>query len=372
MSATIKPNTRMLSIDVMRGFTLALMIIVNMSLSEELAYRQLLHSAWHGFTLTDWVFPTFLFVVGASLGLTVDKFIGLSNTQTVTKILRRGLLIFVCGFVVSNFPFFRIIDGTIVPIQIADLRILGVLQRIGICYSIAAIIVHYWKIRGAIIYVPTALLAYWWIMASFGDLTIEGNAALKIDATMLGASHLYKGEGIPFDPEGILGTLPSVVNVLAGFMATWFLRLGPIDLRQVGKLIVAGAAMIALALVWHNWFPINKKIWTSSYVLLTVGIDLIVLSALVYIIEIKGNKFGTYYFEVLGKNTLAIYILAELAMGVFWTIPMGDASLMNWIYDVGFAPIGGKLSGLIYAIAFMQTCWFIAFLMDKRKIYIRL
>jgi len=368
----IEPKARFLSVDVMRGLTLALMIIVNMSLSEELAYSQLLHSAWHGFTLTDLVFPTFLFVVGASMGIRLDKFEGFSNGTIIAKILVRSILIFACGFFVSNFPFFRLVDGSLIWTKVEDLRILGVLQRIGICYAIAALIIQYWKIRGAVIFMPLALIGYYLIMACFGDFSLEGNAALKVDLSILGASHLYKGEGIPFDPEGILGILPSVVNVLAGYLAAVFLRKKSIATKNAGKLILSGLVLVVLANISSIWFPINKKIWTSSYVLLNIGIDLVFLGILVYFIEIKRHLHGTYYFEVLGKNTLAIYILAELAMGLLWTIPVNDASMMTWIYNNLFGWIGGKLSGLIFAICFMQTCWFAAYFLDKRKIYIKL
>jgi predicted acyltransferase len=189
---------------------------------------------------------------------------------------------------------------------------------------------------------------------------------------ILGATHLYKGEGIPFDPEGILGTLPSVVNLLAGYAAVIWLRRRPVDIGTTGRILVAGAVFLTLALIWNIQLPINKKLWTSSYVLCTVGIDLLILGALVLVIDIWGVRSGTRYFEVFGKNTLFIYVLAEILMAVSWTVQINKQPMFMWIYSNGFQWwAGGKVGSLLFAIAFAQFCWMIGYMMDKKRIYIR-
>lgn len=365
-------QNRYLAIDVMRGLTLVLMIVVNMSISGELSYSQLLHAPWFGFTLTDLVFPTFLFVVGSAMVFTLPRYENMGDAAFLSKTIRRAILIFICGFAVSNFPFFRFINGEIIFMKIENLRILGVLQRIGICFALASLLLHYVGKKGAIIYSIAALFLYWFLMAHFGDYSLENNAALKLDLSLIGASHLYKGEGIPFDPEGILGIIPSLVNILAGFLVVDFLRQNPNKKDAALKIAIFGIISIILANIWGQFFPISKKIWTSSYVCLTIGIDCLILATLVYFIDILGFKKGSYYFEVFGKNTLFIYIFAEILMAVLWMVTINGKELMMVIHDDFFAKIAPiKLASFLFALAFMQACWFVGYLLDKNKIYIR-
>lgn len=366
------PN-RYLSIDVLRGMTLALMIVVNMSISDELSYAQLLHSVWHGLTLTDIVFPSFLFAVGASMAFSLERYQRQGEAYFLGRVAKRGAMIFFCGWVVSNFPFFSIGEhGGFSWVAASDLRILGVLQRIALTYCLAALLLHYAGLRAALIYSVAVLLGYWWLLASFGDYSLAGNVALKVDLSLFGASHLYKGEGIPFDPEGLLGTLPATVNVLAGYAIMRTLRQRPSGQKTVVWFVAAGLGLIALSLAWNVYLPINKKIWTSSYVLCTIGIDLLALALLVEFIDIRGWRRPTRYFETFGKNTLAIYLFAEILMSVAWTVKIGDQALFMWIYTHGFQWAGAKSGSLLMALAFMHLCWMVANLMDKKRIFIRL
>lgn len=364
------PN-RYLSIDVMRGMTLALMIVVNMSISDELSYHQLLHATWHGFTLTDAVFPSFLFAVGASLAFSLERYQSQGSAAFHAKVFKRTALIFFCGWVISNFPFFRLgDDGRLAWLAIGDLRILGVLQRIALTYAIAALLLNLAGLRGAMLYSLAALLGYWWLLATFGDYSLAGNAALKLDDFLLGASHLYKGEGLPFDPEGLLGTLPAVVNVLAGYAAITYLRQQ--QRAAITRFVTVGIGLLAVALLWDAYFPINKKLWTSSYVACTVGIDLLALALLVQFIDILGLRSGFSYFEVFGKNTLAIYLFAEILMAIAWTVKVGDQALFMWVYSNGFQWwAGAKFGSFLLALAFMHFCWLVARGLDRKRIYIR-
>lgn len=367
-------QNRSRSIDVLRGMTLALMIVVNMSISDTLSYAPLLHAAWHGLTLTDVVFPTFLFAVGTSMSVTLERYQRMGQPALLKKLFTRAALIFLCGYLLYWFPFFQFDkSGQLAMLPLANTRIPGVLQRIALCYLFAALILHYMKVRGAAVFCVVALLGYWWVMWAFGDYTLNGNAALKLDRLLLGEAHLYRGEGIAFDPEGILGTLPSIVNVLAGYFAGRFVIGKGSGYESIAKLMMAGALLIVVALAWSSVFPLNKKLWTSSYVLCTAGIDLCALAMLAYAIDVRGKCSWAGFFEVFGRNTLFLYLVAEVLMAVLWLVKIGDLALFDWIYRHLFqAWAGDKNGSLLFALIFMLGCWLLGYVMDKKRIYIKL
>jgi predicted acyltransferase len=367
-------ENRITAIDVMRGLTLALMIVVNLQIGEGKSYAQLLHAQWDGLTLTDVVFPTFMFVVGTSLAWTLEKYQRLGEAALLRKVLTRTAVIFLCGYLLYWFPFFRIDAARhVIAAPISHTRIFGVLERIALGYGAAALIVHYGRRTGAIVFGLTALLGYWWLMHAFGDYSLAGNAEIKLDKLVLGEGHMYHGEGVAFDPEGILSTLPAIVNVLAGYLAGRFLRERGTNGRTLVSLLLAGAVCVLLALWWNTVFPINKKLWTSSFVLCTVGIDLGVLAILAYLVPQTQARGWTYFFEVFGRNTLVIYLLSEAGEKVLHMVRSGGQSVLEWVYAAGFASwAGDKAGSLLYAIAYMLCCWAVAYVMDRRKIYIRL
>src|SRR5215831_18812360 len=367
-------GNRFLAIDVMRGLTLALMIVVNLQIGAGKSYTQLLHAPWDGLTLTDLVFPTFMFVVGTALSFTLEKYERLGDAAVLRKVLTRTALIFLSGYLLYWFPFFSVDSaGHIVLAPMSHTRILGVLQRIALGYGAAALIVHYGGRAGAIGFGVSALLGYWWLMHAFGDYSFAGNAAIKLDKLVLGEAHMYHEEGVVFDPEGILSTLPAIVNVLAGYLAGRFVRENGRNGRTIVRLLLAGAACVLLALCWNTVFPINKKLWTSSYVLCTVGVDLGVLAILVYTVPQAQNRGWTYFFEVFGRNTLIIYLLSEATEKLLHMFRIGPQSLLHWLYAVGFASwAGDKAGSLIWAVAYMLCCWAVAYAMDRKGIYIKL
>ena len=211
---------RFRAIDVMRGLTLALMIVVNMQIGAGKSYAPLLHASWNGLTPTDLVFPTFMFVVGTALSFTLEKYAALGDAAVLRKIATRTALIFLAGYLLYWFPFITVgTTGHVFLAPLAHTRILGVLQRIALGYGAAALIVHYGGRAGAISFASGALLGYWWLMHACGDYSLAGNAAIRLDKLVLGEAHMYHGEGVAFDPEGILSTLPAIVNVLAGYLA---------------------------------------------------------------------------------------------------------------------------------------------------------
>jgi predicted acyltransferase len=363
-------SQRFLSLDVLRGLTVALMIVVNTPGSWSHVYAPLLHADWHGFTPTDWVFPTFLFVVGNALAFALPKYAALGDGAVVAKVVRRAGLIFLLGFLLYWFPFFMP-DGAggFTPMPLADTRIPGVLQRIGLCFGIAALVLHFLKDRGAAIFAVLALAGHWFILAKYGDYTLQGNAAAKVDLWLLGERHLYHGEGLPFDPEGLLGTLPATVNVIAGYYAGRLLLTRGATRATLARLALAGVVCLVVALCWSAVLPINKKLWTGSYVLLTVGLDLLLLPLLVYAIEVRGLRRGTYFFEVFGKNTLFIYLLSEVAVIVMVRTWVGSVTVYDWLYATLFAP--SKFTSLVFAVAFMLACWAVGYWMDRRRVYIK-
>ncbi len=365
-------QNRYLSLDVFRGMDVALMIVVN-SLGSSTTYSPLLHAQWHGFTLTDLVFPTFLFVVGNAMSFSQAKYESLGESSFLKKVFKRTLIIFLLGYLMYWFPFVGINEsGEWFLKPISETRIFGVLQRIALCYAIASLVIHYFKLQGALIFSIVALVLYRLILFAFGDLTIEGNAGSKLDLWLVGESHLYHGEGVAFDPEGLLSTLPATVNVIAGYAAGLLLQRVGKNYEAIAKLMMIGSVLVVVALWWDLMFPINKKLWTSSYVLLTVGIDLLFLSILVFIIEIAQRNKWTYFFEVFGKNTLFIYLLSEVFVILMWTFSVGDQSLYAWIYQTIFQSWAGDYNGsVLFALWVMFTCWAAGYWMDKRKIYVK-
>jgi predicted acyltransferase len=189
----------------------------------------------------------------------------------------------------------------------------------------------------------------------------------------LGENHLYHGEGLAFDPEGVLSTLPAIANVTFGYVAGKWIQEKGNTYEGLAKLLLAGASLIALALLWDTSFPINKKLWTGSFVLLTVGIDCVLIAALLYSIDFLQLKRWTYFFEVFGKNPLFIYLLSELGATLLWFFPVGPnhQRLYSWLYDHVFKQAGDYVGSLLFAITVMLVCWLVGYLLDKRKIYIR-
>lgn len=367
---------RYLALDVFRGMTICFMIIVNSPGAWDIAFAPLLHAPWHGFTPTDLVFPSFLFAVGNAMAFVMHKFDGQPESIFWTKVLKRTFIIFFLGFLMYWFPFFQQGEHGLELKPLGETRILGVLQRIALCYFFAAIIIHYGSRKSVVLFSVFALLGYWFLSYVFGDATdpysMAGNAGMKLDLLLFGEAHLYHGEGIAFDPEGLLSTLPSIVNVLAGFLAGDFIRRKGNSYETISKLMIAGAILLLVALTWDMAFPINKKLWTSSFVLYTVGLDLLILPVLIYLIEIKGSRTGTSFFVVFGRNPLFIYLLSEIVLITLYLVPVGDATLQQWFYKDLFGSFASPIyASFLFAFFFMLFCWAVGYVLDKKRIYIK-
>ena len=359
-------NQRFLSLDVFRGMTICLMIIVNTPGDGAATFAPFMHANWDGFTPTDLVFPSFLFAVGNAMSFVLPKWEKLSNATVLFKILKRTAIIFLLGYLMYWFPFTSSIENT---------RILGVLQRIALCYGIGSLIAHYMHERVVMVLAAVILLAYWYISIHFGlpgqALTMTGNAGILFDKWLMGEAHMYHGEGIAFDPEGWLSTLPAIVNVLIGFRVGGFIQEKGKTYEGLTHLLMWGAGFIFLGFMWHYQFPINKKLWSSSFVMLTVGLDMVIIGTIIYRIELQRQLQFSGFFETFGKNPLVIYLFSELLAVTLYTVQIGDQSLFVWIFQHGFSYFAPYWASLAFALSFMLVCWLLGYILDKYKIYIR-
>ena len=370
-------NQRFLALDVFRGMTICFMIIVNTPGSGQFAYAPLNHAAWHGFTPTDLVFPSFLFAVGNAMSFVMAKWAGLEQSQVLWKIFKRTFIIFLLGYLMYWFPFIELDkSGSVILSPISHTRILGVLQRIALCYCIGSLFIYYLKPKTSVIVCIIILLAYWPIMYFFGDaadpLSLTGNAGLKLDKWLMGEYHMYHGEGIAFDPEGWISTLPAVGNVVGGYVVGQFIQQKGKTYEGLAKLMLAGFGLLVIAYFWDLGFPINKKLWTSSFVLYTVGLDCIIISAVIYVIDFLNITKWTYFFQVFGKNPLFIYLLSEIGATILYVLhAQPKVSVYNWLYNNIFKNAGLYFGSFLFAITFMLFCWSVGYILDRRKIYVR-
>ena len=367
---------RYLALDVLRGLTIALMVLVNNPGSWGSIYAPFKHAPWNGFTLTDLVFPTFLFVVGNAMSFSLRKFENQPPQAFWKKVITRSLLIFLIGLFLSAFPFVRRFEGDLIFKDLSEMRIMGVLQRIALCYLFAAIMLKFFKLKGSLILSAILLLGYWWIMYHFGDAdapySITGNAALKFDLLIFDPENLWHGHGFPFDPEGLLSTLPAIVNVILGYAAGLWIQKKGNSLKTVGTLLFAGLIFLAVGEIWDTVFPINKGIWTSSFVIFSTGWDLILLGCLIWIIELVQLKKWTFFFVVFGRNPLFIFALSGLVVMLMSIIQINGIGMKTWIYNNFYLSwLTDFNASLMFAVSFVLVMWLIAYWMDRKKIYIK-
>ena len=400
-------NQRFYSLDVFRGATVCLMILVNNPGTWSHIYDPLEHASWHGLTPTDLVFPFFLFAVGNALAFVMPRLQAGGHVVFWKKVMIRTLLIFGIGLFLTWWPFVKWSNGNLVfkPWAYVDdkgnlqgVRILGVLARIALCYFFASIIIYYLKSRIAFFVGLLLLLAYWVFCYTLGDpvspYSITGWFGNKVDRTILGIAHIYKGEGVPFDPEGIMSTLPAIVNVIFGFLVGDYIRKksstsvpAQFEFERSGAtaaanpyemlsgLFVAGVAMILTGFCWDMVFPINKKIWTSSYTVYTSGLATITIATMIYLIEFRNARgWLSKFFDVFGKNALFVFALSAFLPKGLALIRLGNGTNpWNWLYKKVLIHIPGRPENgsLLYAMCVIILMWFICWFMDKRKIYVK-
>lgn len=375
---TQKPE-RFLSLDVFRGMTICFMIIVNTPGGGAQPFAPLEHAAWFGFTPTDLVFPSFLFAVGNAMSFTARKFAAMETGAALLFIFKRAFLIFLIGYLMYWFPFFEPHNGVWSFKPFGETRVLGVLQRIALCYLFASLIVYFIRSFRVILVISILLLlGYQFILIAFGDPAAPygmlTNAGTYLDRFILGDKHLYYGEGVAFDPEGILSTLPAIVNVICGYFAGKFIQQKGKEYEALAKMLLVGCLFIFIALCWNMTFPIGKKLWSSPFTLLTVGLDLVIISALIYAVEIRKWTTANWpaFFTTVGKNPLPIYIFSEILIMAFWMIPLGGKNLFDMVNRSFYQVVApGPIGSLLFAISYMLICWCVGKILEKRNIYIR-
>ena len=323
-------------------------------------FPPLLHAAWHGFTPTDLVFPSFLFAVGNSLAFSSRKWNTQSNRQILSKIFRRSLIIFVIGFLLYWFPFFEFGESGLTLLPLSETRIFGVLQRIALSFLGGALLIYALNWKQLIAAAAVLLLAYWGILHAFGDLTLEGNAARKLDLWLIGPDHMYHGEGIAFDPEGLLSTLPAIANVIGGYLLGKFFLNRPMNYETLTQVFATASLLLLAAYLWELTFPYNKKIWSSSFALLTVGLDMLLIALIIWAQDISKGKLSFRFFQIFGLNPLFIYLLSQFLVILMLMIKIGDSSLYGWLYHHIFSWIGLYWGSLAFALSYMMINWMVA------------
>jgi predicted acyltransferase len=392
---------RSLALDVFRGATVALMILVNNPGSWDHLYPPLAHAPWHGCTATDLVFPFFLFAVGNALALVMPRLLAARPADFAAAVARRTLLIFVLGLLLNAFPFVRWdAFGDLVSRDWSRLRVMGVLQRIAIAWCLAVLLLRLLDARVKPVLMVTAalLLGYWWLCVALGapgdPYSLEGYFGTALDRALLGPAHLYRGEGVPFDPEGLAGTLPAVAQVLLGWWVGDRLREHGSAAPQLLRLFVTATLLLALAHAWQWAMPLNKKLWTSPYVLHTTALAMLTLGLLLPALDTRGGAAprrwwtgavaqASHCCAVFGRNPLFIFVLSGLvprALGLLrWADGVDDQGAprfitpLPWLYRSVFADLGRdpRLGSLLFALANLGVYWALARGLDRRGIYFK-
>ena len=363
---------RMLSLDAFRGITIAGMILVNNPGTWSAIYAPLKHAEWHGWTPTDLIFPFFLFIVGVSITLAFARRVegGGSTRDLWWKIIRRSLIIFGLGLVLAGFPSY----------DLSTIRIPGVLQRIAVCYFFASVIFLVASIKMQAVIAALLLVAYWLLMTltpvpgyGAGDLSIDGNLAAHIDRAFL-TGHIYKPN---YDPEGILSTVPAIATTLFGILTGHWLRTPRTPAEKTKGMVVAGVCGVVAGLIWDLWFPINKPLWTSSYVVFTSGAALLLLALCYWLIDVKGCRRRAVPFVIFGVNALIVFFLSGIIGRLMTILKVSRAdgqpvTLKGYIFDNLFtswlSPINASL---FFAVCFVLVWLGLMAILYRRKIFIK-
>jgi len=397
---------RLKSLDVFRGIAIASMILVNNPGSWEQVYPPLEHAEWHGCTPTDLVFPFFMFIVGCAMSFSLSKYTQTAKKSGAAKselleteeqknadkkpascfllpasniywrIARRAAILFILGLLLNTSSIALDVLLNSAPAEnFGKIRIVGVLQRIGLAYFISAIAILNLSPRNQKLLAVAVLLGYWAALIlvpvggyAAGELTPEGNLGGYVDRLILGSQHLYKGG--PFDPEGLLSTLPAVVTVLTGYFTGEWLRVQQIKTRTSINLAICGLSCVVIGHLWGFLFPINKQLWTSSYVVFTAGWALLLLAFCYETIEVRGWKWGRP-FEIMGVNAIFLFVASGIVARILLKTHMGTGenapTTYTWIYENWFVPWAGPLNGsLAFAVTAVLSWWLILYGMYRR------
>jgi len=396
MSENKTSSSRLLSLDVMRGLTIAGMIMVNNPGSWSYVYAPLGHAHWNGLTPTDLVFPFFMFIMGVSMYLSYSKFDFRFSGKTFVKLLRRSVLLFLIGLLIawlslSLRQFNGLADaglgvGERIWQAVSDLRhlrILGVLQRLALVSFFGSLTILLVRPKYIPWIIGLILIGYWLIIGLTGSYAENETSLISVlDRFVLGETHLYTdhlpdGSSVVFDPEGILSTLPCIAHVLLGFWAGKLISETNDLGKKTQKLFIMGTILLFAGFLLDYGFPINKKLWSSTFVLVTCGLGSLLLALLIWIIDIRKKKNWSVFFESFGVNPMFVYVVGALLSIMLGNIHLEYAgqnlSLKGVLYGEWLQPLLGDYPGsLAFALILVTVCWLIAHILYKKKIFIKL
>lgn len=361
---------RFLSLDVLRGVTVAGMILVNNPGSWGHIFAPLKHSAWNGCTPTDLVFPFFLFIVGAAAWFSMRKSNHELTSPIFWKVLKRGGLIFLTGLLLNYYPFFNR--------SLEHLRILGVLQRIGIVFTLGTLLALWLKTPARILAaLGVLLLGYWALIHFTNSYGLENNFLTRVNIALLGEKHIYHGYGTPFEPEGLIGSISGISTFLLGYLAGRHMGLAQNYKTSVLQLAGYGIACIGIGLLWNPFFPINKPIWSSSYVLYAGGWAMLVWALLSFILDYEKKTQWATFFRVFGSNALFAFLLSGVIVKTLWLIKwkVGEVTYtpLSWLYQEVYSSFASaNLASLFSALTMVLICWLCTWPLYRKKIFIKL
>jgi predicted acyltransferase len=381
---SIDTPKRLVSLDVFRGVTIATMVLVNDPGNWDTTYAQLKHAAWNGWTITDMVFPFFLWIVGVAMTLSFARRMesGADKGKLMLHVVRRAAIIFLLGIVVNGFPFGLAFGH---EFSFSTLRIPGVLQRIAVCYLIASAIFLTTSVRGQVIWAGAFLLVYWLALMLIpvpgygaGHLEPQGNLGWFIDSTLFNGHTWVWAPAPGFDPEGILSTLPAIATTLFGILTGHWLRTNRPAAEKIAWMFTAGIGMVALGWFLSIWLPINKNLWTTPYSIFMGGWALVGLATCHWLIDVNGYRRWATPFVIFGMNAIAIYVVSELLATLLGVIqvtgPEGTPiGLQEQIYKSWFAPLADPYNAsLLYSISYVLLMFLIAWVMWKRRWFLKI
>ena len=378
---------RLLALDVFRGMTITAMILVNNPGSWQHIYAPLKHAQWHGWTLTDLIFPFFIFIVGVAIPLAVSKQLskGLSRQQILLQGSIRMLKLILLGWFLALFYYnFSAEHYNWLEQRLLQIRFMGVLQRLGLVYFVCLVVWLYVSPRLRILSFVGILLGYYCALmfipyqdssgvAYVGLLDFGNNLSAWLDSQIFSSQHLYYNTALPFafDPEGLFSTLPAIASGLSGiFVGQWLINPHYSQLLKVKWLLLFGLIALVMGECWGVYFPINKALWTSSYVLLSSAYACVVLAALIFLIDCKNIKTWSAPFVVFGANSIAFFMFAGVMGRLLIMLPVGDTNLKGWLYTQVFHPLLGDLNGsLAFALGFLVMSYLLMYFMYRRGIF---
>jgi predicted acyltransferase len=380
----LRAGKRLVSLDVFRGATIAGMILVNNPGTWATIYPPLRHAPWHGWTVTDLVFPFFLFIVGVSIVLAFSKAMakGAHDTDLVKKTFTRSVIIFGLGLMMAGYPYFTLDPSFGIHKNLAEIRVMGVLQRIAICYLVASVMFIKLQPRTIVYSIGAILVGYWAAMTlipvpGHGAGMIDEshtNLAAWIDQLIFADVHLYRNG--PYDPEGLFSTIPAIGTTLLGVMTGIILMSDRAPIEKTARFLLWGFALAAIGYVWDWFFPINKPIWTSSYAIFTAGLGMQVFGVCYWLVDVKSYQRFTRFFVVYGVNALTVFFMSGIIARSINLIQVptaeGVMSVQRIIFTNVFMPLASEINAsLMYAVVWIILWYLVLSYMYKKKIFVK-